>query len=66
VDHLDKSNAANHSPCLKYHFTSSAMPQKQESSDHMHIEAAAPLQSPIHDDLEEAKANSIYEVILLR
>lgn len=41
------------------------MPQKQESSDSMHIEATAPLQIPIHDDLEEAKASSIYEVIFL-
>ncbi|KAJ5987744.1 Major facilitator superfamily domain general substrate transporter [Penicillium waksmanii] len=37
------------------------MSSKQERSDNIHIEQAAPLQNPLHDDIEEAKAISIYE-----
>lgn len=38
------------------------MSPKQQRSDNMHIEEATPVQSPLRDDIEEAKASSIYEV----
>jgi hypothetical protein len=38
------------------------MPLKQDRSDNMHIEEATPVQSPLDNDIEEAKSGSIYKV----
>lgn len=51
---------------LQKHLRDTIMSQKQNTPDNMHIEEATWVQTPQVDNIEEAKANSIFEVWVSR